>query len=320
MTGVTLNLQQQMRTDMNTNIATMKQRDLFPIRTVASKTGVNPVTLRAWERRYGLIKPARTAKGHRLYSQQDVDRIKQTVSLLDRGISISQVSKNLETEPPENTQTSAHSCDTWTAYRAQAIMAIIRFDENQLNLLYNEALSLYPIDVVTEHMLLPLLVSLGERWANSDGSIAEEHFFGAFMRNKLGARLHHRHWTPTGKKLLVSCMPGEHHEIGTMLFTLAAHDHGFRIVYLGADMPLRELVLSAKRAACDAIVISSSIDPHQHILAHELPRLVNSSRYPVIIGGQTSIRCAEAINRAGAHAIGTRIRESIRRMDEILHD
>jgi DNA-binding transcriptional MerR regulator len=290
---------------MNTNAAMIKQRDLFPIRTVASKTGVNPVTLRAWERRYGLIKPARTAKGHRLYSQQDVDLIKQTVSLLDRGISISQISKNLETEPPENTQASARSCDTWTAYRAQAIMAIIRFDENQLNLLYNEALSLYPIDVVTEHMLLPLLVSLGERWANSDGSIAEEHFFGAFMRNK---------------KLLVSCMPGEHHEIGTMLFSLAAHDHGFRIVYLGADMPLRELVLSAKRAACDAIVISSSIDPHEQILTHELPMLVKSSQYPVIIGGQTSIRCAEAINRAGAHAIGTRIRESVRRIDEILHD
>ena len=304
---------------MNTNAETMKQRDLFPIRTVASETGVNPVTLRAWERRYGLIKPARTAKGHRLYSQQDVDRINQTVSLLNRGISISQVIRNLDTEPRTSTETDTRSCDTWTAYRARAIMAIIRFDENQLNLLYNEALSLYPIDVVTEHMLLPLLVSLGERWANSDGSIAEEHFFGAFLRNKLGARLHHRHKISTGKKLLVSCMPGERHEIGTMLFSLAAHDHGFRIVYLGADMPLRELVLSAKRAACDAIVISSSIDPHEQILTHELPMLVKSSQYPVIIGGQTSIRCAEAIRRAGAHAIGTEIRDSIRRMDQILH-
>ena len=305
---------------MDRHEATKNQGDLFPIRTVASETGVNPVTLRAWERRYGLIKPARTAKGHRLYSQQDVDRINQTVSLLNRGISISQVSRNLERQPRKTTETDTRSCDTWTAYRARAIMAIIRFDENQLNLLYNEALSLYPIDVVTEHMLLPLLVSLGERWASSDGSIAEEHFFGAFMRNKLGARLQHLHKISTGKKLLVSCMPGEHHEIGTMLFSLAAHDHGFRIVYLGADMPLRELMVSAKRAACDAIVISSSVEPREQILTQELPMLVKSSQYPVIIGGQTSIRCAEAIRRAGAHAIGTEIRDSIMRMDQILHE
>ena len=305
---------------MNMHEVTMKQSDLFPIRTVASITGVNPVTLRAWERRYGLIKPARTAKGHRLYSQQDVERIKQTVQMLDRGISISQVSNNLDSVSEDNSEPDASRCDTWTAYRAQAIMAIIRFDEDQLNALYNEALSLYPIDIVTEHMLLPLLVSLGERWANSDGSIAEEHFFGAFMRNKLGARLHHRREVSGGKKLLVSCMPGEHHEIGLMLFSLAAYDHGFRIVYLGADMPLRELVLTAKRAACDAIVLSTSIDPAEHILIHELPRLVKSSRYPVFVGGQTSIRCTDAISRAGAHPIGTEIRQSIRRMDELLNN
>jgi DNA-binding transcriptional MerR regulator/methylmalonyl-CoA mutase cobalamin-binding subunit len=304
---------------MSTNQAMMKQGDLFPIRTVAAVTGVNPVTLRAWERRYGLIKPARTPKGHRLYSQQDVDRIKQTVSLLNRGISISQVNYNLDTAAPDESENNSRTCDTWTAYRAQAIMAIIRFDENKLDMLYNEALSLYPIDIVTEHMLLPLLVSLGERWASSDGSIAEEHFFGTFMRNKLGARFHHRSKISSGKKLLVSCMPGEQHEIGSMLFSLAAHDHGFRIVYLGADMPLRELVFSAKRAACDAIVISASIDPSEHLLKQELPRLVKTSPYPVFIGGQTSIRHADLIKRAGAHAIGTEIRGSIRRMDEIFH-
>ncbi|HWS03208.1 MAG TPA: MerR family transcriptional regulator, partial [Gammaproteobacteria bacterium] len=73
----------------------------FPIRTVANLTGVNPVTLRAWERRYQLLRPERTAKGHRLYSQQDVERIRKVLDLLDRGIAISQVTGLLEESAQE---------------------------------------------------------------------------------------------------------------------------------------------------------------------------------------------------------------------------
>jgi methanogenic corrinoid protein MtbC1 len=185
--------------------------------------------------------------------------------------------------------------------------------------LYNDALALYPIDIVTEHMLLPLLVSLGERWASTEGSIAEEHFFGAFMRNKLGARFHHRHKFTAGRKLLVTCMQGEQHEIGAMLFSLAAHDRGFRIVFLGADMPLDELAQAARRAHCDGIVISASIDPPPFVLEQQLPALVQQAQLPVFVGGQTSIRCVEHILKSGAHPIGTEIRGSIHRIDETLN-
>jgi DNA-binding transcriptional MerR regulator/methylmalonyl-CoA mutase cobalamin-binding subunit len=295
-----------------------EQEEYFPMRTVSAITGVNPITLRAWERRYGLIRPARTPKGHRLYSQKDIELVNRIVRLLDRGISISQVSNSLGNSVAEAVANRQQESGPWHGYRERAIDAVVRFDENHLDALYNQALALYPIDIVTERLLLPVLVVLGERWQNTEGSIAEEHFFGAFMRNKLGARFHHRHKNADGKKLLVCCLPGEHHEIGVMLFSLAAHDHGYRIVYLGTNMPLRELALTARRAGCDAIVLSGSVPPQDDLLSRELPKLVSHAHCPVFLGGTTSVRCSGAIERAGALPLGTDIRTSMKRIEQAL--
>ena len=86
-----------------------------------------------------------------------------------------------------------------------------------LESVYNEALSHYPIKVVTERLIGPLLHELGERWVKDMGSIAEEHFFGFYLRNKLGARFHHRQRNAGGPRLLMACLPGERHEVGLLL-------------------------------------------------------------------------------------------------------
>ena len=293
------------------------EEEIFPMRTVSAITGVNSVTLRAWERRYGLVKPARTAKGHRIYTHKDIELVNQIVRMLDRGISISQVSNSLKAKTSEPAKNRQQANDPWSEYRQRALDAVVRFDENQLDSLNNQALALYPIDIVTEHLLIPLLVQLGERWTNTEGSIAEEHFFGAFMRNKLGARFHHRHRHSTGKRLLVCCLPGEHHELGAMLFSLAANDYGFRLVYLGPDMPLHELALTARRARCDGIMLSGSITPSKRLLASDLPTLVKDADCPVFLGGQSSVRCSNNIERAGALPIGTDIRTSMKRIEQV---
>jgi DNA-binding transcriptional MerR regulator/methylmalonyl-CoA mutase cobalamin-binding subunit len=296
------------------------QEEVFPMRTVAAITGVNPVTLRAWERRYALIVPARTAKGHRLYSQKDIAQVNRIVRLLDRGISISQVKHSLEASVVAPAESRQQDASPWLIYQDRVIDSILRFDENQLDTLYNQALALYPIDIVTERLLIPVLITLGKRWENTEGSISEEHFFGAFMRNKLGARFHHRHKKTTGKKLLVCCLPEEHHEIGVMLFSLAAHDHGYRIVYLGANMPLRELALTARRAGCDGIVLSGSVTPQDKLLTSDLPKLVSLADCPVFVGGTTSVRCSAAIERAGALPVGTDIRTSMKRIEKTFRE
>lgn len=289
----------------------------FPISTVANMTGVNPVTLRAWERRYGLIKPTRTGKGHRLYSEKDIERIREVLRLVEEGIPISQVPLALEagTHRPEDLDAVAGG---WADYQQHMVAAIEGFDEAGLEAVYNEVLSLYPVEIVTRRLLVPLLKELGERWENATGSVAEEHFFGVYMRNKLGARFHHRQGNPRGPKLLAACLPGELHEIGILLFALAAHDRGFRIILLGADMPLDELPLVVRRAKCDAIVLSGAIEPTENVLKKQLPDLVKSSRVPVFIGGITSNLYANEIAAAGARPVGDDLVLGLRDIDSAL--
>ncbi|MFN0317715.1 MAG: MerR family transcriptional regulator [Burkholderiales bacterium] len=275
---------------------------LYPIRTVCSMTGINPMTLRAWERRHGLIKPTRTQGGHRVYKQSDIDAIHRIVSLLDKGVSIGQVGKVMDGRSTKKPK--APASDNWAPARDEMILAITQFDEDRLEGLYNDALARYPIELVTQRVLMPLLAELGTRWEQAQGSIAEEHFFGIYLRNKLGARLHHRRRDGTGPKLLAACLPGEWHEAGLLLFALAAQEKGFRLVLLGANMPLPELPMAARRSHSQAVVLSGSIKGDPAVLAEQLPRLVEDARVPVMVGGQISVSARDAIVHAGAIPLG----------------
>ena len=282
----------------------------LPIRTVASLTGVNAITLRAWERRYGLIRPQRTPKGHRLYTRQHVDLIQRVLAMVERGVPIGRVREALEAAGPEPTE--APGKGPWRDYLERMADAIARFDEAALDEVYDEALSLHPIERVSRLLLVPLLVSLGLRWKKVSGGIAEEHFFAVCLRNKLGARLHHRKRLATGWRLLAACAPGEQHEIGLLLFALAAHDAGLRVVLLGPDTPLPEIAIAVRRAGCDAAVISSAVDPAPGLLEHELPALAAKAGVPVFVGGSVSERHRVAINAAGAIALGTDLDAGVR--------
>lgn len=287
---------------------------LFPIRTVSSLTGVNSVTLRAWERRYGLLQPVRTAKGHRLYSQADIDRVNRVVALIDKGVAISQVKAHLESRPQ-----SPAASGPWGDYQQRMLNAVVRFDDRALEGSYNEALSLYPIDMVTSQLILPLLRQLGERWATTEGSIAEEHFFGAYLRNKLGARFHHEASRANGPTLVAACLPGEHHEVGLLLVCLSVMAHGYRIILLGGDTPLEELPVPVERSGAVAVLLSGAIDTAPGVLEKQLPQLVQRLAVPICIGGPTALRHHDAIHQAGAIPLGSDIPQALARIAATLN-
>ncbi|HAS82523.1 MAG TPA: MerR family transcriptional regulator [Verrucomicrobia bacterium] len=298
----------------------LPEKGLMPIRTVSSMTGVNSVTLRAWERRYDLIKPVRTPKGHRLYTMADVALIQQVTTLLDNGMSIGQVGRVLETHAtdPESIPDHEPNTDLWGHYQRQLLDAITAFNDEVLNDLYTEILSLYPVDVVTSRLIMPLLQELGERWVQGSGSIAEEHFFSVFLRNKLGARFHHLRRAPQGSKLLVACLPGEHHEIGLLLFALAALDRNYAIVLLGANTPLAELPAVVDRAAIQALVLAGSTEIAAAVIHEELPQLCQTLAIPVFIGGRIADRQAADITAAGAIPLEENLNLALRRVDRRL--
>ena len=132
----------------------------YPIRTISELTGVPTTTLRAWERRYGLLKPSRTPKGHRLYSVKDIDLIKKIVELLKTNHTISEAIRILK-DPQSNTGTATEAQEHWAIYQQRMLKSIEEFNEQKLGTTYNEALSIYPVDMVTEQVILPLLTTLG---------------------------------------------------------------------------------------------------------------------------------------------------------------
>jgi DNA-binding transcriptional MerR regulator/methylmalonyl-CoA mutase cobalamin-binding subunit len=288
--------------------------ELYPIRTVSSLTGINAITLRAWERRYGLVKPVRTDGGHRVYTREDIDRLHRVLALVGDGMAIGQVRQAL------SAGAAGRKADggPWAAYRARMTAAISQFDEQRLEDAYEEMLSLHPSERVTREALLPLLEELGKRWLGARGGIAEEHFFAVFLRNKLGARFHHRSRAAAGPRLLVACLPGEHHEVGSLLFALAAHDQGYRPILLGADMPLDEIGYAAQRAQADAVVLSGSIEPAPGVLEQALPGLVRDAGVPVLVGGSTSVRRRDAVVAAGAVPLGSDIQAGLARITAAL--
>jgi DNA-binding transcriptional MerR regulator/methylmalonyl-CoA mutase cobalamin-binding subunit len=285
---------------------------MFSIRTLAALTGVNPVTLRAWERRHGLLEPQRTAKGHRLYSERDVERIRRVLALTRDGVPISQVKDALGED--SSARASKEPAGPWPGYQRRFAAAIAAFDETELEAIYNEALSLHPQNEVDRLLLVPMLETLGARWSEVAGGVAEEHFLSAYLRNKVGARFHHRRALESGPKILAACAPGEQHEIGLLLFALAAHDAGFRIVLLGADVPFREIAAAANRAQCEAVVIANSIPRSTPEFYVDLSALVNAVKRPVYVGGNAALPREKEISVTGAVPLTTSIESAIRRI------
>ena len=288
---------------------------VYPIRTISNLTGVNAVTLRAWERRYGLIRPKRTPKGHRLYTQQDLDRIRQVLALLDQGIAISQAGQLLD--QPVRSQTKGEEAgrpDVWQEYQSRMLRALEHFDEAALDAAYNDALSLYPVELVNTRLVAPLLRLLGQRWKSTPGGVAEEHFFSVYLRNKLGARIHHLNARRNGHLLLVACLPGEQHEVGMLMFSLAAVSHGYQVLVLGANLPLDQIPVVLERRRCDAVVLSGSARPARGLLPDQLGSLVREAGVPVFVGGAVAERFQETIEAAHAIPLGQAVQPALQRL------
>ncbi len=131
------------------------------------------MTLRAWERRYGLIVPLRTPKGHRLFSADHVQRIQTILTWLNRGVAVSQVKPLLDTP-----QAFSESVDNdWHALLQTLLLAVSRLQERALDDSVNQAMALYPPRTLCEQLLMPLLAALEQRWQGQFGAQMERGFF-----------------------------------------------------------------------------------------------------------------------------------------------
>ena len=225
---------------------------LLPIREVSLQTGVNAVTLRAWERRYGLIRPLRTIKGHRLYSLEQIDVIHEVLSWLQRGVAVSQVKLLLQEEQhqPEETVDSfwAGGLQQWLGY-------IEDLAERPLDESFNQVLTLYPPETLCRYLLLPLLERLQLRWNSQSATGVEQVFFLSWLRNKLGARIAHDNRLRTGAPLLMLNLSDRVMEPGFWLSAWLANYTGCPLSLYEWPIPSENLTFAVHKLKPRAVVL-----------------------------------------------------------------
>jgi len=250
----------------------------MPIRDVARITGVNAVTLRAWERRYGLIVPHRTPKGHRLYSDEHVAHIQAILTWLNRGVSVSQVKGLLRSNQPAFAEASSQ----WETKRQQLQEAICNLSERRLDDCFNRELALYPPNTLCEQLLLPLLEELELRWRNQFGAQAERVFFYSWLRSKLGARLYHNNRQHNGAPLLLINVSDLPMAAGMWLTAWLASNAGVTVEVFDWPLPPPELALAVEHIQPRALLLYSS----QALNSTHLQRLLGGYDCPCLLVGQ----------------------------------
>lgn len=249
----------------------------LPIREVARQTGVNAVTLRAWERRYGLIVPLRTPKGHRLYSQEQVQEILTILTWLNRGVAVSQVKHLLDSAP---TASPAAEND-WQRLRQTLSLAISQLAERKVDDTFNQAMALYPPRTLCEHLLMPLLAELEQRWQGQFGSQMEQVFFYSWLRSKLGARIYHNNRQLQEAPLLLVNQSDLPLEPCLWLTAWLASSADCPVEVFDWPLPGAELALAVERLQARGLLLYSSkaLNPAQ------LPRLLNGIACKKFIAG-----------------------------------
>ena len=289
----------------------------FPIRTLAELTGVPTTTLRTWELRYGLIRPQRTKTGHRRYNTADAELIYQVKDLLNKGYSISHASKTIRRAGLE--LPSEGEVEKWAQYQEMMIHAIENYSTENMDLVYNRVLSLYPVDTLMMNLIVPLFEELGRRWDKWEGGIAEEHFASTYLRNKLGVRLNEDPAVPSGKPFIATCFPQEQHELGLILFCLAALSEGYRPIYLGPDLPFQQIPAAVESSRSVAVVLSAKIQRrNKESLMRDLKALRENLTLPIFVGGKFAADNIQDITAAHAFPLELDLRQAVKKLDSVV--
>lgn len=216
-------------------------------------TGLSPELLRAWERRYGAVQPLRTAGGTRRYRAEDLERLRLMKAAVDAGCRIGKVAAlSLEdlgglAQPPASESVDSigavlQALDRLDAFEAQRLLALQLASRGPAHF--------------ARAFASPLLHEIGERWVADQLGIASEHLATAVLRSLLGSALVPSSASLRGPRIAFATPRGERHELGLLMAALSAMGAGANPIYLGAEVPVEDLLSAVERAEVDVLALS----------------------------------------------------------------
>lgn len=221
------------------------QEGKYNIKAVSKLLGIQPGTLRAWERRYHFIEPIRNESGHRLYTEKHLQILKWLINKTDQGFTISQAVSLLESsERVEGDVLETKQNNEQTVKLAKELLeALLDFDENRAQMIISQAFSMYTIEQTVVEILGGILVQIGNKWESGEITSAHEHFASSILKARISSIMHTIPTNGLLPKALTVCAPGEKHEFGLLIFTIFLKRKGYETIYLGESIADEDLLI-----------------------------------------------------------------------------
>ena len=311
---------------------TSNEEPLFNIGAVSRMTDISETALRVWERRYGFPQSARTAGGHRLYSQLDVQRLQWVKLRIDEGMQTSQAIRALQhveregeglvTARAASTQPTGSS-ESLTLLHQRLLDSLLAHDAEESSRVLSDALALYPMETLIFDMILPVLNDIGEAWSSGQIDVATEHFATNHLRQHLIM------WTRTGppsyhvSPVVLACAPGELHEGSLLILSVLLRRLRWPVIYLGQTMPLDDLVTFVNEVSASILVFVAMTEETARTLAewtHWLSDAAESGHPIVGYGGRIFTEHPELTEQMPGVFLGKTLQEGVALLDRMLHE
>jgi DNA-binding transcriptional MerR regulator len=289
----------------------MDEAARFRIGELSYRVGVSPDVLRAWEKRYGLLRPSRSEGGYRLYTEHDEWRVRLMQQKLWSGLSAAQAAQDVARMEHDSYRAQGAVETPFTLAR-QLGACLEAFDDDGAHELLDRLFGLHGLERTIRDALMPYLRELGERWARKEVTIAQEHFASRLIEGRLLALA--RGWNRgPGRRAVLACPSGEQHTLPLVCFGLVLRSRGWRNVYLGADTPPSTMHMAADTVRADVVVLSAVSSDRFAAIVKDLRGLAR--RRPLVLAGpgaspelsaELDIQCLRDDPAAAAEALSRR--------------
>ena len=295
---------------------------LYNIGVVTRVTGVPIATLHTWERRYGFPDAARTAGGHRLYSDKDIARLRWVKSQLESGLTVSRAViavRALEAEGrlflPNESEAVSRSESTSissTSLGESLLQALTHHNLVRADQLMGEMLAFTSPENITLDIIGPALNAIGEAWEQGHITIATEHLASNFLRHRLLMWMVTGPTPKPGNPIILACAPGEWHEGSLLIMGVLLRRQGWPVAYLGQNVPFQDLAIFVEEIHPRAVVMVAMVEETVRTLA-EWPQWINQvGGKPVIaFGGRPFILQPELQVKVPGIYLGENIQDGL---------